>query len=171
MWRYWLAIGAVPMLVLAPGCQATGMGFIPSALVPGDKASFGFIFDGSTNTLSGSYHDPHGQVAAGQQVDVAFKGTGVMRQCTTGDPACVKAPPVGKGGACLVGDPAYQSQNPAIPDTLDPALQRFFLLVCDLGGTGNPQTDIDFIAIQVETGPYAGYANTGFPSGNITVIF
>ena len=42
MRRYWLVFGAVA-LVLGSGCQATGMGAIPSLLDPTDKATFGFL--------------------------------------------------------------------------------------------------------------------------------
>ena len=160
MWRRWLVLGLLPALLLASGCQATGMGWIPSALVPTDKATFGFVFDGTTSTLSGSYHDPQGQTASGV-VDVAFKGTGVLRPCKAGDPACGHAPPT-KGG-CLAGELPYQSQNPKFPgDGL------FFLLVCDLDGNG-PGVDGDFVFLTVDTGPYTGYRNLGNPQGNITV--
>ena len=158
MWRRWLLPGLLPALLLASGCQATGMGWIQSNDGV-DKATFGFVFDGTTSTLSGSYHDPQGTTANGV-VDVAFKGTGVLRPCKAGDPACVNAPPA-KGG-CLTGELPYQSQNPKIPgDGL------FLLLVCDLDGTGGPGAD--FILLTVDTGPYTGYRNLGNPQGNITV--
>jgi hypothetical protein len=139
------------------------MGWIPSALVPTDKATFGFVFvfDGTTSTLSGSYHDPQGQTASGV-VDVAFKGTGVLRPCKAGDPACTKAPANAKGG-CLAGVLPYQSQNPKLPGD-----GSFFLFVCDLDGNG-ASMDGDLIFLQVDTGPYAGYTNMGNPQGNITV--
>ena len=159
MWRRWLLPGLLPALLLASGCQATGMGWIPSTDGV-DKATFGFVFDGTTSTLSGSYHDPQGQTATGV-VDVAFKGTGVLRPCKAGDPACVNAPPA-KGG-CLVGVPNYESQNPKFPGR-----GMFFLLVCDLDGNG-ASMDGDLIFLQVDTGPYAGYTNMGNPQGNITV--
>ena len=57
-------------------------------------------------------------------VDVAFKGTGVMRPCTAGEPVCARVPALGQKGGCLFGSPSYTSQNPKIPDTLPPAAQR-----------------------------------------------
>jgi hypothetical protein len=158
MSRRGLLLGLLPALLLASGCQATGMGWILSNDGV-DKSTFGFVFDGTTNTLSGSYHDPQGTTMLGV-VDVAFKGTGIVRPCKAADPACVKAPPA-KGG-CLVGEPQYESQNPKIPGS-----GMFFLLVCDIDGTGGPGTD--FIFLTVDTGPYRGHMNTGNPQGNITV--
>ena len=160
MRRYWLVFGVVAM-VLGSGCQATGMGWIPSPLNPADKATFGFVYDGTTMTFSGSYHDPQGQTVSGV-VDVAFKGTGVVRPCKAGDPACAKAPANAKGG-CLAGVLPYQSQNPKLPGD-----GSFFLFVCDLDGNG-ASMDGDLIFLQVDTGPYAGYTNMGNPQGNITV--
>ena len=159
MWRRWLVPGLLPALLLASGCQATGMGWIQSNDMV-DKATFGFVLDGTTSTLSGSYHDPQGQTTSGV-VDVAFKGTGVLRPCKAGDPMCVHAPANTKGG-CLAGEPTYESQNPKIPGD-----GMFFLLVCDLDGTGG--TGADLISVAVDTGPYAGYRNDGTPRGNITV--
>jgi hypothetical protein len=165
MWRRWLLPGLLPALLLASGCQATGMGWIPSTDGV-DKATFGFVFDSTTTstttstTLSGSYHDPQGATTSGV-VDVAFKGTGVVRPCKAGDPACTRAPANAKGG-CLTGEPSYTSQNPKIPGG-----GMFFLLVCDLDGTGG--AGLDFIFIQVDSGPYMGYTNLGDPQGNITV--
>ena len=169
MRRYWLVFGAVA-LVLGSGCQATGMGFIQSVLVPTDKATFGFVFDATTSTFSGSYHDPHGQTVLGV-VDVAFKGTGVVRPCKVAEPACAKAPANGPKGGCLVGSPSYTSQNPKVPDTLPTDLQRVTLLICDSDGTLGSTSLFpdDFILISVDTGPYEGYTNAGTPSGNITV--
>ena len=169
MRRYWLVFGAVA-LVLGSGCQATGMGAIPSLLDPTDKATFGFVYDGTTMTFSGSYHDRQGQTAFGV-VDVAFKGTGVMRPCTAGEPVCARAPALGQKGGCLFGSPSYTSQNPNIPDTLPPAAQRVTLLICDSDGSLGSSSPFpnDFILISVDTGPYEGYTNAGTPSGNITV--
>ena len=169
MRRYWLVFGAVA-LVLGSGCQATGMGAIPSLLDPTDKATFGFVYDGTTMTFSGSYHDRQGQTAFGV-VDVAFKGTGVMRPCKGSDPLCAKAPALGEKGGCLFGNPSYTSQNPKIPDLFPAEFQRLTLLICDSDGTlgSNSPFPDDFIFISVDTGPYEGYTNAGTPSGNITV--
>jgi hypothetical protein len=43
-----------------------------------------------------------------------------------------------------------------------------FLLVCDADGNG-AATEADTIFIQVDTGPYMGYTNSGNAQGNITV--
>jgi hypothetical protein len=162
MWRRWLLLGLLPALLLASGCQATGMGWIRSNDGV-DKATFGFVLDGTTSTLSGSYHDPHGTLETGQIVEVAFKGSGVVRPCKAADPACVKAPPA-KGG-CLAGEPQYESQNPKIPGS-----GMFFLLICDLDGNGaSMEGGGDVVLVTVDTGPYTGYRNTGNPQGNITV--
>ena len=161
MWRRVLVTGAVPAVLLLAGCTATGMGWIPSNDGV-DKATFGFTFDDTTSTLSGSYHDPQGMTAAHGVVDVAFKGTGVIQPCKVSDAACGHAPANIKG-ACAEGDPSYESQNPKLPGS-----GTLHLQVCDVDGNGaaNPG---DFISITVSTGPYTGYHNQGDPQGNITV--
>ncbi len=164
--RWWLA-GLLPLALLAAGCQATGMGWIPSAGVPTDKATFGFSFestsDGTTSTLSGSYHDPNGPTATGV-VDVAFKGTGVLRRCDRSDPTCQSAPATTRGG-CVGGAPPYESQNPRLPGG-----GNFSVVLCDLDGNGQATGDgSDFLLIEVLSGPYTGYHNFGNPQGNITV--
>jgi hypothetical protein len=136
------------------------MGWIPSNDVV-DKATFGFSFDGTTQTFSGSYHDPHGITDTGLNVDVSFKGTGKLNPCST-DARCQQLKPPSKGG-CLAGEPPYQSQNRAIPGD-----GIVFLYICDLDGSGTADAG-DSIVIIVETGPYAGYRNEGNPQGNITV--
>ena len=153
------------------------MGFIPSLLVPGDKANFGFVFNSSLTSqdFSGSYHDPQGVTPTGV-VDVAFKGSGGLQKCTPGvDPTCAKAPANTKGG-CLVGlFVPYTSQNPNIPGT-----GTFSVLLCDLDGTGGGGKDFMLISIGSgpcmvpgpepcpAPGPYTDYSNSGTPSGNIT---
>jgi hypothetical protein len=135
--------------MIAVACQATGMGWIKSAVDPTQKATFGFVFasDGITQSFSGSYHDH----AAG----VDLKGTGVLKP--------KPAPPgVNSKGGCLFGVANYVSQNQAFPG--EGLLE---LTVCDLDG-GGPGPG-DFILITVLTGPFAAYTNSGFPSGNITV--
>lgn len=139
-----------PAVLVLTGCQASGMGWLQSSAVPTEKATFGFVFDGTTGTFSGSYHDPQGMVATGV-VEVDLKGTGVVRE----------GPPGAGGAPCLLGTPTYKSQNRQLPGsgTLD-------LLVCDLGEPGVGSGD--FISIQVLTGPYAGYGNAGvLEGGNI----
>ncbi|OLB86396.1 MAG: hypothetical protein AUI15_31090 [Actinobacteria bacterium 13_2_20CM_2_66_6] len=138
----------VVALFLVTGCQATGMGWIPSSSDPAEKATFGFVYDGTTQTFSGSYHD-HGN-------GVRFKGTGVLK---------AGPPPVGlkvKGG-CLFGEPAYESQDPDRPGA-----GTVTLLLCDAEGEGAVTAD-DLIMLLVVGGPYSGYSNAGNPSGNITV--
>jgi hypothetical protein len=134
--------------IVAVACQGTGMGWIPSATDPDGKATFGFVFDATTGlgSFSGSYHDGA----------VRFKGTGVLRSAPP--PAGMKM----KGG-CLLGEPAYESQNPAMPGA-----GTLTLWVCDGDGELAVTAD-DTILIIVGTGPYAGYSNMGSPSGNITV--
>lgn len=45
-----------------------------------------------------------------------------------------------------------------------------FLEFCDADGDGGIDVGgADAILVIVETGPYAGYANSGHPRGNITV--
>lgn len=176
MWRRLMFLGAPALVLLTMGCQATGMGSLPSVLVAGDKATFGFVFDasGTGASFSGSYHDPHGVTSTGT-VDVAFKGSGALQPCTPGvGPICAKAPANTKGG-CLGGAlVTYTSQNPNFPGT-----GTLNILVCDVDGTGGQGQD--FMAIGVVTGPcmdttpcllpgpYSDYTNSGTPSGNITV--
>ncbi|TMC33520.1 MAG: hypothetical protein E6J24_09420 [Chloroflexi bacterium] len=144
-WQVSLAVIAAALIATA--CQATGMGWIPSASLtdPSAKASFGFVYDDATQTFSGSYHD--------HALGVDFKGTGVLKAGPP--PAGVSA----KGG-CLFGDPDYESQNAARPGS-----GSLSLTVCDLDGFGA----VDFILINVTSGPYMDYFNSGVPSGNITV--
>lgn len=143
--RRWLF---VPLIAMAMACQANGMGWIPSAVDPDQKATFGFVYDGDTQTFSGSYHD--------KAADVDFKGTGVLKSGPP--PSGMKS----KGG-CLLGFPAYESQNSAHPGG-----GNLFFFVCDADGSGSVTLG-DFISIDVIDGPYAGYQNSGEPSGNITV--
>jgi hypothetical protein len=142
----------LPFALLTSGCTATGMGWIPSQLSPGDKATFGFTFDDTTSTFSGSYHDPQGMTVAGV-VDVAFKGTGKLNPCSA-DPRCQRTAPPSKGG-CLTGEPTYQSQNPKVPGS-----GTLLLIVCDGDSNGDVTLEGgDSILVQVDTGPYMGYTN------------
>ena len=160
-WERRLLIVLIPFALCAAGCTATGMGWIPSASSPTDKATFGFSFDGTTQTFSGSYHDPQGPTDLGV-ADVAFKGTGKVNPCST-EPRCQPGPAT-KGG-CLFGEPTYESQNPRLPGS-----GLVFLEFCDADGDGSIDVGgADVILVIVETGPYAGYGNSGTPHGNITV--
>jgi hypothetical protein len=144
-------------VVLSACTQATGMGWIPSSGVPTEKATFGFVFDGTTGTLSGSFHDRHGLIA-GQIIEVAFKGTGVMKP---------KPPPPDLGDyGCVWGtNLSYDSQNPNVPGS-----GTFVLVVCDFDHFTQPSPTKDFIFITVDSGPYLGYHNEGLvQGGNITV--
>lgn len=135
-------------LLVATACEATGMGWIPSQADPTKKATFGFVYDGTTQTFSGSYHDHAG--------GVRLKGTGVLK---------AGPPPAGldiKGG-CLLGEPAYESQDPD-----NPGGGTLTLFVCDADGEGAVTAD-DLLFILVVTGPFAGYENLGSPSGNIKI--
>jgi hypothetical protein len=130
-------------------CQANGMGMVNTSCTPGSSiANLGFVYDGTTFTWSGSYQD--------HCFPVAFNGTGVMH--TQSPPPNAPA----RMQECLIGEPTYQPQDSSLPGGY------FNLIVCD---SGNPQnTPGDYIAIQVTTGPYAGYTNSGFVrSGNIVV--
>jgi hypothetical protein len=156
------ALVVVPFALLAAACSATGGGSIPSQLAPmTDKATFGFNIDADTGTWSGSYHDPQGITDAGV-ADVRFKGTGKAQPCSA-DPRCVKLAPPAKGG-CISTEAPYQSQNPKVPGS-----GTVFWVVCDMDGDAQPDVDgTDMILVQVDTGPYMGYANTGPVQGNIT---
>lgn len=138
----------VLLIIFATACQATGTGRILSTVDPEIHASFGFVYDGTTQTFSGSYHD--------HTNGVRFKGTGVMK---------AGPPPAGtkiKGG-CLMGEPTYESQDPS-----NPGVGMLTLLVCDADGDAAVTAD-DYIGVLVVTGPYVGYFNEGSPSGNVTV--
>jgi len=156
VWSWRLAV--VTIAVGLSACnQATGMGWIASSMTPTDKATFGFVFDATTNTLSGSYHDPNGKLTSGIIVEVAFKGTGVMKP--------KPPPPDLVDFACVGGNPSYDSQNPALPGG-----GTFILLVCDPDQFTKSKPSQDVLFIAVETGPFAGYQNFGVvQGGNITV--
>jgi hypothetical protein len=141
------------------------MGWIPSRLVPGDKATFGFDvvtnYDAGTSSFSGSYHDPQGMSVNGQIVSVDFKGTGVLKK----GPPPAGAPADAKGG-CLLGMPTYESTNPNMPGS-----GQFELVVCDMDGNGLSASDMILLQVQPPPvgGPYSGYQNGGSAQGNITV--
>ena len=169
--RYRFVIGMLPVLVFAMGCQATGLGFIPSAdLNPTDKATFGFIYDGPSLSFSGSYHDKTGVIGI-SQVDVAFKGTGITRKCSSVEPC--GAPGKFPWAVLLIGIANYvpqdQTLQPACAATAtnpNPCVVQFTFF--DLDGNGAVNMG-DFVTIDVLSGPYAGYHNEGVPSGNLTV--
>jgi hypothetical protein len=155
-WGWRLAVVTIAVGLCA--CtQAAGMGWIPSSVAPTDKATFGFVLDATTSTLSGSYHDPNGKITSGMIVEVAFKGTGVMKP---------QPPPPDLGDfGCVIGYPSYDSQNLTLPGS-----GTFTLLVCDLDHFTKPKPTQDILFIVVDTGPFQGYKNFGVvQGGNITV--
>ena len=165
MWRRWFALMLVPGLLLATGCKGTGLGWIQSALAPGEKATFGFSFvvqplangdtTGGTAGFSGAYRDPQGMLVGGKVVEVAFKGTGVLKNT----PPPAELSPAYQG--CMLGIADYESQNPNVPGrgTVE-------LLLCD---RGNGPSSGDFVSVDVLSGPYMPYHNGGVAQGNITV--
>ena len=127
-------------------------------LDPTAKATFGCDCDGTTSTLSGSYHDPQGmRDPTGQVISVDFKGAGPLQS----SPPPPDAPNV--QGGCLAGEPPYVSQNPKVPGS-----GLVFVLFRDLNDNGQADT-ADFVFLTVDTGPYTGYRNLGNPQGNLTV--
>ena len=139
-----------------PGGAAAGMSVKANAPGAGGRTTFGFVFDQTTSTFSGSYQD----TCAG----VALRGTGVLRADAPGQsPASLPC------AGTIFGSPlAYEAQNPKIArDPAAPSGGTLNLWVCDFGtpGTGN-----DLFFLQVLDGPYAGYTNTGtLQAGNIQV--
>jgi hypothetical protein len=161
-WQRRLAVAIVPLALLGAGCTATGGGSIPSAGSPAEKATFGLNVDGTTQTFSGSYHDPVGFTTMYGMVDVAFKGTGKVNPCST-EPRCQQGPKT--RGTCLFAEPTYESQNRSLPGS-----GLVFFELCDADGDGDVDVDgTDTILVIVDTGPYAGYTNGGSPRGDITV--
>ena len=74
-------------------------------------------------------------------------------------PPPAQAPPGAQ--QCMQGLPDYESQNPNVPGR-----GTLLLTICDMGR--GPSAG-DFVLLQVQTGPYAGYSNGGFAQGNLTV--
>jgi hypothetical protein len=155
--------------LLFAGCAGkfTGGGKLPSAdQVPGHSASFGFTYeitraDGS-GRLSGAYHDSY--VSGG--VKFSFDGL----QMGLGSCASLFPPSVCQvidnvlgvsSDECISGQGSYRSTNPAISGG-----GNLGILACDRGEPG-PSSG-DSIAVQVFTGPYAGYVDSGFTTnGNL----
>jgi hypothetical protein len=149
----------VPLVLLLSGCSANGGGWVPSTNGV-DKATFGFTFDGTTSTFSGSFRDKHGSTSSGV-VDVNFKGTGKLKECSS-DSRCNQGAQSGKGG-CLAGEVTYRSQNSKFPGQ-----GLVFLYVCDTNRDKKAGA-MDTIFVQVDSGPYMGYTNSGNTHGSITV--
>src|SRR3954470_16537568 len=112
-WDRVAAIVLVPLALSVAGCTATGMGWMQSAVSPTDKATFGFSFDGTTQSFSGSYHDPQGKTDLNGVADVA------LQEHRQGHPlrgeAARRARGPGDQGGGFWGEPAYESQNPRLP--------------------------------------------------------
>ncbi len=162
-----LVLAVLAGIVVLSGCTASGAGWIPSNVATA-KATFGFSFrvaDDGRASFTGSYHDPRGTVetSATSTVDVRLKGSGKVHSCNPSNGGCVSAPP-SKGG-CIGGSGVpYTSQNPSRPGS-----GTLTLVVCDLDGNRTPTPESDTVFLQVDTGPYAGYTNSGNPRGNVTV--
>lgn len=153
-----------PIAVLLTGCTATGGGTIHSNDLV-STATFGLNADVEVDpmtgditqaTFSGTYHDANGKIAL-RNVDVSFKGTGVMKP----KPG-LRTP----GSICLNGVFTYTSQNPMVAGsgTVD-------MTLCDNNGVLDPGGALldDDVTINVLTGPYSGYANASpVIGGNIT---
>ena len=152
MWRQASALIVVTtMVLLAGGCagKGAGGGFLPSAADDGTKATFGFRY----NTLdsekgnfgaNGVYHD---KSAAGVKLEV----TGIL---FVPDPPEVDP-------QCVWSTLGYESQDPKNRGT-----GLLEVEVCDKGkpGPGNG----DYIAVDILTGPFGGYSNSGvIQGGNI----
>jgi len=168
------ALGTVAGVMLMTGCatKATGGGWIQSAVVPTEKATFGLSWDATdcrdplaitcTVRFNGSYHDPFGTISDGTTVSVSLKGAGKLVRVGPTKPTIMPNDPALNN--CM-HDPAapYDSQDPSRPGsgTLE-------LLLCD-NGQGNNTVDMgDLIGIDVKTGPYAGYQNLkSVEGGNI----
>jgi hypothetical protein len=146
----------LPILAVAvAGCATdfTGGGTIPSTdLNPADQANFGFTYK-ITNTATGAghtqgaYHDP--TAPAFPNGGVKFK----FDRLLFGDSA--------PGSVCTVngitGIVNYISQNPNYPGS-----GLVLLSACD---NGEPGVGKDAIEVDVFTGPYAGYSDTGVLTG------
>src|SRR3954453_9533328 len=114
-WDRVAAIVLVPLALSVAGCTATGMGWMQSAVSPTDKATFGFSFDGTTQSFSGSYHDPQGMTDVNGVADVAFKGTGKVNPCAA-EPRCAPGRPGDQGRLRLrrAGIPVAEPATPRI---------------------------------------------------------
>jgi hypothetical protein len=148
--RHLMFVGLVAVAALLLGaCKVTGGGWIQSA-TGAKKATFGFnwqtTFNETTNetraTARGSWSDG----------DVKFKiDRGIVFTFTDGQ------------DGCAFGFGHYVSQSKA-----DPGDGELTICLCDYGEPG--ATNGDTISIQVTSGPYSGYTNSGeLQGGNLQV--
>lgn len=129
-------------LLLFTGCaiKFTGGGWIVSASgVEGEKATFGFTFDGPAGRFQGSYHDE----GLWNGEEVRLRGTGVVS---------FAGPDFDNN--CMDATLSYESQNPRLRGS-----GELELTACDDGEPG-PSAGDD-IAIIVISGPYSGYSDGG----------
>ena len=131
-----LSVLAVTMLFGATGCyeKLNGGGWMQSANGV-DRAIFGLHYDGTTGTAKGTYHD---------------KGAGVRLKFDAASPSF---PGFDPNSNCAGFFANYESQDKANPGT-----GTAFLLACD---NGEPGFEGDTLTINVQSGPYAGYTNSG----------
>ena len=125
----------------------SGGGFMASAVDPGEKANFGFHYDGTTEPpkIHGTYHDK----AAG----VRIRFTGVV-QAYSGD---------GDPNKCMVAEILYKPLGNKLIDGMGG------VVACDkvnegeipVGGSECESYPCDFLAIIIATGQYGGYMNSG----------
>jgi hypothetical protein len=134
------AVGLTAIALGVAGCKATGGGFIPSA-VGADAAHFGFVMQ----TNKGD-NVVHGTYRDGY-VQLRFDGGSVsmnLNPCATWtvDYVSTSADNPGSGTAQVV--------------------------ICDNGKAG--PTNDDSLSIQIQSGPYAGYSNSGtLAGGNLQI--
>lgn len=159
MRRLQLAGLGLAALVLA-GCSTffTGGGWIRG--VEGGKATFGFSVKCNgpdpeicaPARVNGTYGD--------QSVGVKLKFDGGIiagpEFCAINPQACDNLPV--DLNQCMGGEVFYTSQ-----DKKQPGSGSLLLIACDLGEPG--RLSGDFLAIDVESGPYDGYSNEGTIQG------
>ncbi|MEA2404199.1 MAG: hypothetical protein QOE08_846 [Thermoleophilaceae bacterium] len=144
------------VLVLAaavlPGCYATkftGGGQITSgsnfsagkasARSAGGSANYGFTYDAVKGNLAGTYRD--GDVA------MSLTGNPTFDYYSDGDENCMSA------------DGNYRSTNPR--QRGDGTLHIY---ACD---NGEGRGSYDYLEVQVNSGPFEGYSNSGYTRGNL----
>lgn len=140
-WRRTAGLAGLIGVLALTGCASklNGGGFIRSANGI-DRANFGFSYDGPSDHFRGTYHD--------KALGVRLRGTGVLPPPWT---------PPEDTTACIAGIMGYESQNPR-----QRGAGTLYLQACDGGSTGVGE---DTITINVLTGPFAGYVNSGVVEG------
>jgi hypothetical protein len=132
-----------------PG-RATGGGTIPSVSgMSGQKANFGFTAQWCDGTYKGQFNF-HDKDAFGFQPG-GVKMSGEVTQ------AGKEAGGTGGYGISV----SYTSRNPFFPGT-----GIAYIYVVD-NGQGAKATSADSVQLYVDSGPFAGYLNTGSVQGNI----